>query len=103
MRTLTVTTTFGKKVPRSLSLAHPVPSTIEEWTSALGEEGVLGVLSAFASSALEAELHRIMARDPDLTAEDAGKHFQALFQFGKDMAKVEKAAKLRAQLESLTD
>lgn len=101
MKSLTKTITFGRKNERSIEVSVNVPETIEEWISALNEEGVERVLRSFGEQEIETEAKRIMSRNPDLTSEEANKHFQTIFQFGADMAVVERVARLKTELANL--
>lgn len=102
MKRLDLTVSYGRKNVRDLALAIDIPSTVDEWVSALGEDGLVSVLTAYAAREVEKETQRIMAGSPDLTTSDAEAHFRHLFRFNVDMVRVEKAAKLRAQLAELS-
>lgn len=102
MQTVNRLVSYGRKDPRDLSVNVDIPSDIQEWVSALSEDGVMEVLTTYAKVEVDKELARIMSRNPDLTQGEAEKHFKTLFKFNADMGKVEKAAKLRAQLEALS-
>lgn len=98
---ITVTTTFGRKPERSVTVEVDAPSNVAGWVDKLGEAAVNTLLRERATEEIQTESKRLMSRDPDLTEDEAQKHFDTLFQFGKDMAVVEKAARLRAELAKL--
>jgi hypothetical protein len=98
---ITRTVTFGRKLERSVTVEVDAPSNVAGWVDKLGEPLVNRFLTERAASEIDNEAKRLMARDPDLTEAEAQDHFDNLFQFGKDMTVVEKAARLRAELAKL--
>lgn len=98
---LIVKTTFGRKNERSIEVEVDAPVDINGWIDRIGPDGVLNILNTHAVEEISAESKRIMARDPDLTEAEAQTHFDTLFQFNKDMVRLEKAARLKAELAAL--
>jgi len=101
MMTHDLSLTYGRKHERTLATQCVLPSELSEWIDLLGQGRLLEVLTAWGLEDAQNELHRLMRRNPDITAEEATAHFKKLYKPGVDMAKLEKAAALRAQLAAL--